>query len=69
MCKYNGGVYFFCLRPEIPFSGKFFPKNQNCPFKLKISTYTNSNGQNSIVVFISVFDQKYPFWARLVQKI
>ena len=26
---------FFYFRPEIPFLGKFGPKNQNCQFKLK----------------------------------
>ena len=55
---------------EIPFLGKFGPKNQNSHFKLKFGTYTNSNMQNSMVMFIlSVFDWKYPFWANLVQKI
>ena len=27
------------------------PKNQNCQFKMKFSTYTNLNMQNSMVVF------------------
>ena len=55
---------------EIPFLGKFGPKNQNCHFKLKFGTYTNSNMHNSMVMFIlSVFDWKYPFWANLVQKV
>ena len=60
----------FCFRVEIPFLGKFGPKNQNYQFKLKFGTYTNSNMQNSMVMFIlSVFDWKYPFWANLVQKV
>ena len=54
----------------MPFLGKFGPKNQNCHFKLKFGTCTNSNMQNSMVMFIcSVFDQKYSFLANLVQKV
>ena len=61
---------FFCFSMEIPFLGKFGPKNRNYQSKLKIRTYTNSNMQNSMVMFtFSVFDRKYPFWANLVQKI
>ena len=30
----------FCFRPQTPFLGKFGPKNQNCPFKLKFGTYS-----------------------------
>ena len=45
-------------------------KNQNCQFKLKVGTQTNSNWQNSMVVFtFFVLDGKYPFWANLIQKI
>ena len=55
---------------EIPFFGKFCPKHQNCHFKLKFGTYTNSNMQNSMAMFIFfVFDRKYLFWANLVQKV
>ena len=54
----------------MPFLGKFGPKNQNCHFKLKFGTYTSSNMQNSMVMFIVfVFDRKYPFLANLVQKV
>ena len=72
--------FFICFRPDIPFLGKFGPKNQNCQFKLKFGTYNNSNKlkfgtqsnlnmQNSVVTFtFPVFDQKYPFWANLTQK-
>ena len=36
----------------------------------EIGTYTDSNMQNSMVVFtFSVLDGKHPFWANLVQKI
>ena len=55
---------------EIPFLGKFGPKNQNCHFMLKFGTYTNLNMQNSMVMFtFSVFDREYLFWANLVQKV
>ena len=55
---------------EIPFLGKFYPKNLNYQFKLEFGTYTNSNMQNAMVIFtFSVFDRKYPFWANLVQKV
>ena len=49
--------------------GKCGPKNRNCQFKLKFSTYTNSNMHNSIVMVpFFVFDRKYSFWANLVSK-
>ena len=54
----------------MPFLGKFGPENQNCQFKLKFVTSTNSNMQNSVVMFtFSVLSWKYPFWVNLVQKI
>ena len=63
-------IHLISLRLEIPFLGKFGPKNQNCQFKLKFGTKTNLNMQNLVVLFtFSVFDWKYPFWANLVQKI
>ena len=31
--------------------GKFGSKNQNCQFKVKLDIYTNSNMQNSMVMF------------------
>ena len=46
---------------EIPFLSKFGPKIQNCLFKLKFDTKSNSNTQNSL--------HEYPFCANLVQKI
>ena len=56
--------------PEIPFLGKFGPNNQNCQFKLKFGTKTNSNKQNLMVLFtFSIFNKKYPFGANLVEKI
>ena len=60
-------LFYFSV--ELRFLGKFGPKNQNSHFKLKFGTYTNSNMQSSMVMFIYfVFDWKYPFWANLVQK-
>ena len=53
-------VYIFCFYLEIPFWKKFGPKNQKCQFKLKFGTGTNSDMQNSLVMFtFSVFNQKY----------
>ena len=47
----------------MPFLGKFCLENQNFQFKLKSGIYTNSNMQNSMVVFIFlVFDENTLFW-------
>ena len=65
-------VHIFCFRPEKPFLGKSGQKNQNCQFKLRFGTKTNSNMQNSMVVsvyFICLSENSYPLWANLVQKI
>ena len=68
--EFNGDVPFFCFWVEILFLGKFGPKNQNFYFKLKFGTHTNSNMQNSMVVFtFSVSEGKCSFWANLVQKV
>ena len=41
------------------FFGQICSKNQNCHFKLKFGTYTNSNMQNLMVIFIFfVLDRK-----------
>ena len=66
----NGAINCFCFRLETPFLGKFGEKNQNYLFKLKFGTQTNSNIQNSIVVFnCSVLDRKHTFRENLVKKI
>ena len=53
---------FFRFWLEVPFLGKFGPKNQNCHFKLKFGIQTNSNMQDSVVLFtFSVLDRKHPF--------
>ena len=48
-------VHFFCFRSEKPFLGKSSQKNRNCQFKLTFGTKTNSNMQNSIVIFTFLF--------------
>ena len=68
--SWNLVPHFFCFWVEIPFLGKFGPKNQNYQLKLKFGTCTNSDIQNSMVIFtFSVFDRESTFWANLVQKI
>ena len=58
----------FCFRPEKTLLGKSGPTNQNCQFRLKFATRTNSNMRNSMIMFTSsVFDHKYPFRLNLVQ--
>ena len=48
-------------------SGNLIQKLKIVKFKLKFSTQTYINIQNSIAIFtFCVFDQKYPFWANLV---
>ena len=42
---------FFVFEWKLPFLGKFVPKNQNYQFKLKFGTYSNSDMQNSMVMF------------------
>ena len=66
--EFSGYVHFFRFRPQIPFLGKFCPKNQNCQSILKFGTWTNSNMQDSMAMFnFSAFDWNYPIWANLVQ--
>ena len=51
------------------FLGKFGPQDHNCQFELNFHTKTNSNMQNSRVVFtFCVLGWKYHFGANLVQK-
>ena len=70
LCTIQLSCSFFLFLSGNALFGQFGPKNQNYQFKLKFGTYTNSNMQNSMVMFIlSVFDWKYPFWANLVQKV
>ena len=49
--EFNGGLQLFYVRQETLFFGKFRQKDGTCKFHPKCSTKTNSNMQNSIVVF------------------
>ena len=50
--------------------GQIWSKKSNYQLKLKFGSQTNSNMQNSMMLFtFFVFEWKYSFWANLVQKI
>ena len=69
LCRIQCYSLFLFLSGNTLF-GQIWSKNQNDQFKLKFRTYTNSDTQNSMAMFIfSVFDWKYPFWANLVQNV
>ena len=52
-------VQFSYFQPGAPFLGKFGPKIKNFNFKLKFGSKTNSNMQNSMMMFsFSVLEQK-----------
>ena len=58
------------LKYAFSFLGKFGPRSQNCCFNLRFGDQTNLSMQKSVVMFtFSALDQKYSFWAKLVQKI
>ena len=47
----------------------FGQKNENCLFKMKFDTKTFLKMLSSMIMFkFSILNQKYPFWANLVQK-
>ena len=70
ICRIQWLCSLFRFRPQIPFLGKFGPKNQNCQFILKFGTWTNSNIQNSMAMFnFSAYYCNYSFLANLVQLI
>ena len=51
-----------CGIVERPFSGKLGRKIQNCSFKVKCVSMSNSNVQNSMVMLtFFVLDRKYPY--------
>ena len=53
----NSMVVF--IASEIPFLGKFGPKNENCQFRLEFGTYSNANIKDSMVMLtLSVFGPK-----------
>ena len=65
-------VTFTCpaLDGKLSYFDKFGPKNQNCLFKIKVNTYSNSNMQNSMAMPICLaLGGKYSFWANLVKKL
>ena len=51
ICRIQWWCLLFLFQTGNTFLDKFGPKNQNCLFKLKFGTYTNSNTQNSMVAF------------------
>ena len=60
----------FVFWPEISILREFGAKNQNYQFRLEFSTRTNSNMQDSMVMFtFSIFHWKCPFWDNLVEKL
>ena len=57
--EFNDDVHLFCSWPKISFLSKFGPTIQNCLFRVKFDTKTNSNMQSSMVVsLLSVLDWK-----------
>ena len=55
----NDAVQVFHFRQEISFLRKLGQINKNYQFKLKVSTETNLNEQNSMAMFtLSVLDRK-----------
>ena len=64
--EYGVSVHSFSFRREKPFLDKFCLKNQ---FKLKFVICTNSNMENSVVMFTFFFEQKYFSSANLVPNI
>ena len=66
-------IHWWCLLSQfstgILFFDKFEPKNQNCLFKLKFGTKTDSNIHNLMgMLYFSTFDKKYPFLGNLLEK-
>ena len=61
-------VFTFLFRKETAFLGKFGTRNQNCLFKMKFDTKTNSNMHNSTALF-TFLDQKHHFSVNLIQKL
>ena len=54
------------------FLGKFGKENQNCLFKMKVGTFSNSNMQYeySKVIFIcSALDGKHFFWVQKIRAV
>ena len=60
---------FSVLDWKYPFLGKFGPKIQNCLFKVKYGTLTNSNMQNQMVIFTFFFWPEISFMGKFGPKI
>ena len=70
ICRIQWCCSLFSFSTGITLFWEIWCKNQNYQFKLKFGTSTNSNMQNSMVMFtFSVFDWKYSLLANLVQKV
>ena len=73
ICKIQWWCLFYVLDwKQLPFLDKLGPKNQNCQFKLKIGTKTNSNMKKSMVIFtFSLFNRtcSFFFFWNLFQKL
>ena len=70
ICRIQWWCSFSLFSTATTILGKFVPKNQNFLLKLKVCTQINSNMENSmVIVTFFIFDWKYPFWAKLAQKI
>ena len=68
ICRIEWWCPLFHFRLETTFLGKFGSKNRNCQFTLKFGTKTNSNIQNSVVMFtFSVLDWNQYFLPKLVR--
>ena len=64
--EFNDAVHIFRFQQKMPFLGKFAPNVQYCQFKVKLGTQTNSNMQNSMMLFtFFVCDRKCCFWTNL----
>ena len=66
ICRIQFCLHCLYFRMETPFLGRFGPKNQNCQFKLKFGTYTNSNMQNSAVQKIKIVRLSWNLVPRLI---
>ena len=67
-CRIQWWCSFFSFWSEIIFWDKFSPNSKNYQLRLKYGTYTNSNMQNSMMLF-TFFEWKCLFLANLVQKV
>ena len=59
--EFESDVHFFYFRLEIPFLGKFSPRDQNHLFNMKFDTKTNSNVLNSMMALNFLLHGAIPF--------